>query len=371
VIQAGETAPVRADIEALARINADAVLDALGLSRLQRGRPFLQRLIRRHTIPFARTLATYDCEVGRLGLVSGAAWLLERFIARLEVSGQEHIPVSGPVLVLANHPGLSDALALFASVRRDDLRVLAADRPFLRALPYTSQRLIYLAERPEQRMSALRGIATHLRRGGSLLTFPAGAIEPDPCLRPRAAIRLMGWSDRLAVLARLAYDVPVVPAVVRGVLSPAAQRHPLTRLRRRQCDRSWLGSVLQTIWRPYQQVTVRVAFGTPIVAAGLSSDSLITRILDAERSLIADASTNGHQAFAGDDVIGRTPAGAAPGRQVDGRYRRARHSQPGVCVAPPSALAFPLETSGSPEQLRQCAPTDTPAPVDHHRGTFQ
>jgi 1-acyl-sn-glycerol-3-phosphate acyltransferase len=277
---------VGANVEALARINADALLDALGLSHLRRGRWFLRRLILPHTASFARTLADYDAEVGRSGLSGGAAWLLERFIGRLEITGQQQVPRTGPVLLLANHPGLSDTLALFASVPRDDLRVLAADRPFLRALPRTSERLIYLAERPEQRLSALRGISTHLRAGGAMLTFPAGGIEPDPRIRPQSALRLRGWPERLSVLARIAHDVPIVPAVVRGVLSPAAQQNPITRLRRLPYDRSWLGSVLQTMWPPYQQVTVQVVFGPPIVANGRADDCLVSTIVAAERSLM-------------------------------------------------------------------------------------
>jgi hypothetical protein len=287
VRDAAEPQVVSANVEALARINADALLDALGLGHLRHGRRFLRRLILPHTTSFARTLADYDAEVGRRGLRAGAAWLLEHFIGRLELSGQEHIPGAGPVLLLANHPGLSDTLALFASIPRDDLRVLAADRPFLRALPRTSERLIYLAERPEQRLSALRGISIHLRDGGAMLTFPAGAIEPDPHLRPRAALRLRGWQDRLPVMARIAHDVPIVPAVVRGVLSPAAQRNPITRLRRLPYDRSWLGSVLQTLWPPYQQVTVQVAFGLPIMGNGRADTDLVDTIVAAERSLMA------------------------------------------------------------------------------------
>jgi acyltransferase-like protein len=282
-----------ADVETLAEINADAVLDALGLSDLRRGRRVLRRLIRLHTLRFARTLAEYDAEVGRLGLGAGGAWLLERFIGRLDVTGQHHIPRSGPVLVLANHPGLSDTLALFASIPRDDLRVLAADRPFLRALPRTSERLVYLAERPEQRLSALRDVAAHLRSGGTMLTFPAGEIEPDPHLRPWGAQRLGGWDKRLDVLTRIARDAHVIPAVVRGVLSPAAQRNLLTRLRRRQRDREWLGSVLQTMWRGYQRVTVRVDFGAPIIWDDGACDSITTRIINAERQLMRSVSRNG------------------------------------------------------------------------------
>jgi hypothetical protein len=78
--------------------------------------------------------------------------------------------------------------------------------------------------------------------------------------------------------------------VVRGVLSPDAQRHPLTRLRRKLYDRSWLGSVLQTMWRAYQQVTVQVAFGAP-VQSNAGCASLVAQIIEAERLLMFQMST--------------------------------------------------------------------------------
>jgi hypothetical protein len=286
VITEAEPQVAGANIEALARINADTVLDALGLAHLRRGRRTLRRLIRLHTIHFARTLASYDAEVGQRGLGPGAIWLLERFIGKLEISGQCHVPRSGPLLVLANHPGLSDTLALIASIPRDDLRILAADRPFLRALPRTSERLVYLGERSGQRFSALRDISAHLREGGAMLTFPAGRIEPDPLLQPEAALRLEDWDESLRVVTRIARNIPVVPAIVSGVLSPAAQGNPITWLRRRQADREWLGCVLQTVLRSYQQVTVRVAFGPAMIGEDPGCESFITRIMAAERQLV-------------------------------------------------------------------------------------
>ncbi|MFN0072509.1 MAG: 1-acyl-sn-glycerol-3-phosphate acyltransferase, partial [Chloroflexota bacterium] len=248
----------------LARVNAESVVDALGLSHVKPVRRLLVTLLQMQTRPFAQTLAAFDFEVGRSGLRAGSAWLLDRFIGRLELRGQEHIPAVGPVLLLANHPGLSDTLALFASIPRDDLRVLAADKPFLRALPRTSERLIYLPDRPEQRLQSLRKVSTHVREGGAILTFPAGAIEPDPAIRLDASLSLDGWEESVHVLSRIARDVPMVPVIVRGVLSPRAQRHPLTWLRRRQTDREWLGATLQMLWRGYQDVTVQVAIGPPV-----------------------------------------------------------------------------------------------------------
>jgi hypothetical protein len=107
-------------------------------------------------------------------------------------------------------------------------------------------------------------VAQHLRRQGTLLLFPGGQIEPDPALLPDAAAALDAWSESVDLFARLVPDLTIVPALVSGVLSPAALRHPLTRIRRAETDRRWLGATLQFI-RP-ADVTVRVSFGPPIVA---------------------------------------------------------------------------------------------------------
>lgn len=278
----------QSNVATLARVNAEALIDALGARGTGAVREMLVRLAMRRTLPFARSLAMFDERVGRDGLAQGARWLLGQCVGGVDISGREHVPRTGPVLLLANHPGLSDTLALFSAVPRDDLRILAADRPFLRALPHSSARLFYLAERPEQRLGALRGLAAHLRGSGSVLTFPAGAIEPDPALHPDRAQRLLGWAERLEALTRIARDAPIVPAVVSGVLSAAAQRHPLTRIRRRQSDREWLGAMLQMVWRPYQDVIVQVRFGEPILPATGSKTEVAERVRHAARGLISD-----------------------------------------------------------------------------------
>ncbi len=46
-----------------------------------------------------------------------------------------------------NHPGLTDVLAVFATVERSDLRIVAADYPLLRALPGLAQHLMFVPPR--------------------------------------------------------------------------------------------------------------------------------------------------------------------------------------------------------------------------------
>jgi putative hemolysin len=176
------------------------------------------------------------------------------------------VPRGGPLLLVSNHPGLADAVALFASTPRDDLRVIAAERPFLDVLPNTSRYLLTVAETQAGRSRAVRAAARHLRGGGAVLTFPGGRIEPDPAVLPGAVEALDRWSSSADLFARLAPGLAVVPVVVSGVLSPRALRIPLTHLRRRRHDREWLAATLQMLTPALRDVSVRVAFGRPLYA---------------------------------------------------------------------------------------------------------
>jgi hypothetical protein len=221
------------------------------------------------TVParrLAHQVATYDRIVGELGLKAGGAWILERMARRGEIDGQENIPLEGPLLLVANHPGLTDTVALFNAIPRSDLRVVAAKRPFLDALPNTSQYLLTMSETSSERFGLLRGATRHLRSGGAILTFPAGRIEPDPAVLPGAIEALKHWSASADLFARLVPGLAVLPTVVSGVLSPAALRNPLTLFRRRPIDRQWLAATLQTMVPALRNVTVRVAFGRPVYA---------------------------------------------------------------------------------------------------------
>jgi putative hemolysin len=168
-------------------------------------------------------------------------------VSAVQVHGVEQIPRSGPVLLLSNHPGMTDTLALLAAIPRDDLLVLAADKPFLRALRCASRSLIFIPEEIAKRLPVVRRAITHLRSGGALLTFPAGEIEPDPAVLPGAVEALGRWSSSSLFFLRYVPESTVVPVVVSGVLARPAQRHPLALLRRRGADRERLAAMLQVL----------------------------------------------------------------------------------------------------------------------------
>jgi hypothetical protein len=257
-------------VEVLTEVCVGDLISAFGLGGLRPGtlRFALERLSSVPARRLARQIATYDDIVGRAGLAAGGSWAVERMARGSVVIGAENVPPEGPLLVVSNHPGLADAVALFAAMPRDDLKVIASERPFLSALPNTSRVLIPVSDGPQGRHRAVRTAARHLRSGGAVITFPGGRIEPDPAVLPGAVEALEGWSGSVDLFARLVPSLVVVPAVVSGVISASALRNPLTFVRRNPRDRRWLAAALQMLVPALRTVTTRVEFGPPLWAGG-------------------------------------------------------------------------------------------------------
>ena len=277
-------------IAALTEINLADLLDSTGLARLQ-ATP-LRHLLRPAARRFARTAAEFDARVGLHGLTPGSAWLVRQMTAGLQVRGQQHVPAQGPLVVLSNHPGMTDTVALFSALAsRPDLRVMALDRPFLRALPQVARQLIFLPEDAAGLAAALRAAARHLKDGGALLTFPAGGIEPDPAAfgTARAIASLRQWTDSYALFARLAPRTLFVPALVSGVISADAQRHPLSRLRRTPREREKMAAALQIMFARYRRLQAQVRFGLPLAASAQDARGLCNGIAVQMREMVLAA----------------------------------------------------------------------------------
>ena len=273
-------------VEVLTKVCADDLLSAFGLGELRYSRYLLRLISRIPARRLARQVVTYDEIVGESGLAAGGAWALEQMARRVEVEGLENVPREGPLLLAANHPGLSDTVALFATTPRANLRVVAAERPFLNALPNTSRYLFTVTKQPPGRFGLVRTATRHLRGSGAVLTFPGGKIEPDPAVLPGAVEALEHWSASVDLFARLVPDLVVVPVIVSGVLSPTALRNPLTFLRRRKEDREWLAATFQMMTPALRNVTTRIAFGRPVHADDSASGSVSQAVLGEARRLI-------------------------------------------------------------------------------------
>ncbi len=285
-------------LQSLTAINTQDFLSSLGLENLRRPRKALEWFCWLPSRRFARQMVRYDQRVGELGLHLASQEILPGYVQRLEVEGGENIPLSGPLLVLSNHPGMTDTLLLFASLKRPDLRVIAARRPFLEALPNVSRRLIFVPEQDGGRMAVVRDVVSHLRAGGAILTFPAGQIEPDPVSMPGAVEALAGWSESIALFSRLVPEVKIVVAIVSGVLWPAATQARITHIRKQQKDRERMGAAIQILIQQalpfYKPVTARLVF-SPADIPGSNDPAHLTQAITTQARRLVEYSQAKHR----------------------------------------------------------------------------
>ncbi|MFH1184185.1 MAG: 1-acyl-sn-glycerol-3-phosphate acyltransferase [Chloroflexota bacterium] len=292
---------MRARLQSLTQINLDDLAAALGLQDQPRAAQLARALLRHPAREFAQQMLEFDSVTGARGLPEGARHA-ERLLAReVRVFGRDSLPPGG-FLALSNHPGLTDTLALFSAIDRQDVMTIALERPFLTNLVNVSKQLFFLPEAASERVALVREVARALRNGRAVLTFPAGRIEPDPDVFPGAVESLQTWTASAEVFVRLAPGTPVIPVCVRGVTWLAAARNPLTRLRRSPADRQLLASALQLLWQllfKTRPVTVNVQIGNPIFAEGagrFDAEALHRAVLDSMQRLIRNPPAGDWQA---------------------------------------------------------------------------
>ncbi|WP_437303426.1 1-acyl-sn-glycerol-3-phosphate acyltransferase [Sorangium sp. So ce388] len=282
----------------LARLSGEEMVAALGLG----GAPAWVRRAGRAafavpSLPLGRVLARFDQRTGEAGIHVAAREALAGFGARWTADAAP--PPRGALLVVSNHPGAYDALALMAALGRGDLMIVAAERRFLRALPQVSQRLLFVpideggggGRALAARTAGVRRALRHLRGGGALLHFPAGRIEADPAFAGAGEALLGAWHPSAGALLRAAAAAGgrVAVAVVAGVHSARAKRLPITRWAERR-GITTLAPLLQIAVPGFDDVEVRVRLGeardAAAVAGGGDDDAGLTRRLQDEATAI-------------------------------------------------------------------------------------
>jgi 1-acyl-sn-glycerol-3-phosphate acyltransferase len=262
-------------LDTLTQINLDDLVSAFGWEH----QPFLASLLRNAFASPARRFAGqvvgFDHDVGQTNLAEASRQLMRKHYVRdVRVYGRENVPANGPVLFLANHPGMADTISLFAAINRPDLKIIALQRPFLASLPNTTKQLFFINDDPAKRLNAVRQVSTHLREGGSVLTFPAGEIEPDPDVYSGSREALDTWTDSAGVFIRFARDTRIVPVLVSSVIWDKAAQHWIPRLKRTRLEREKLAAALQLlmlITRNARPNIVYVRFARPITVDEVGS----------------------------------------------------------------------------------------------------
>jgi len=270
----------------------DEVCYALGVGRSGVMRRLLGPLFRRPAARFGRIAARADKEAGRSGLSGGARRILPDFNLTVSARGKNLIPEDGPLLIASNHPGALDSVAILSCIPRKDVSVLISDVPFTRALPAAARHFIFVPLRPGGRSPALRASIDHLKKGGALLVFAHGDVEPDPEVSPGAAEAIQDWSRSIEIMLREVPECRFQAAIVSGVLMRRFLQSPIVKIRRTPARRQKLAEVLQLSRQAISPQSVRtdvhISFSKPVSGVDLAGQALMPAVIGIARELLKD-----------------------------------------------------------------------------------
>lgn len=228
----------------LARMILDDVLTTLNVNRVKALRYFITLLGSKTTRWLADLLSRWDRQVARTSFVETARDALQLFTTDFELNCAEEIPKTGPLLAVANHPGMYDSIGAIVTVGREDVRVVAARREFFRVLPNISKHLLTIEKDASLRSEAMRHIIQALKDGQAVIIFPSGRLEPEPSLMPGVSVALEQWSASIGIFLSKVPETRLLPILISQTLSPKAwqswpARLPKAQKRRHQAAMGW------------------------------------------------------------------------------------------------------------------------------------
>jgi 1-acyl-sn-glycerol-3-phosphate acyltransferase len=241
---------------------------------------------------FAKISDHLDYITKNSGIQEGMRQILPNFADCAHYKGNENIPVRGPLLIISNHPGTCDSIALCAGIPRDDLKVVATGFTMLRQLPHASEHMIFMEPHSQSNFTVVRSVIRHLRDGGAILIFPSGRVEPDPAHLPGAKKAIRTWSSSIEIFLEKVPFVKVQTAVVSGVFSPTFLKSPLINiwngLHERQTTAEAIQVVTQLLFRNLVHITPDISFGIPrtVDELKIKSTSLYDAMLTEEAKLM-------------------------------------------------------------------------------------
>lgn len=198
-------------------------------------------------------------------LMRRTAWMLLVLLFRFKVTGREHVPTDGPLVVVANHESFLDPFAVgVALIKRPPLTFLAA--PWLFSTPVVGSFTRGVGAVPAygkgKEVTALRGSIKVLEQGGSVALFPQGGINRES---------ISGGAVFMAIKAH----VPILPLRITG----AGKALPLKR---------WWPSLFTRIKVDVQPLVQSDELQRPDVSTSVAVDhgvELLARLLDPSTSV--------------------------------------------------------------------------------------
>lgn len=249
----------------------------------------------------AHLLSDFDAAIGREGIATGLAQIASYFVQDPQVTGAEHLPADGPLIIASNHPGAYDIMLIGSTLGRRDLRVISSTVRLFRAMPNFHAHLLEVGTTPEERQRVIPASARHLETGGAVVIFPSGLVDPDPDILPGAHEALATWRPGIAALINLVPSAQVVQTIASGVLSRRWINHPLLRLQKVDWQRQKLAEMVQVIQqlvRPKtEKLSPRLTFGPAATGRALQAeagpDGLLPLLIERAQALLGKHMASG------------------------------------------------------------------------------
>ena len=231
----------------------------------------------------AELLARIEDQLDEISLHETAARALYSFSDGFELHNEDAVPVTGPLLVVANHPGWSDIFGLLAILKRDDVKIVTHQKGFMRVLRNINRHMLTIEPDSTFKLTTIREIIQALNDSMAIIIFPSGQLEPDPAIMSGAVESLRGWSDSIGVFLNQVPKTQLLPVLVSGVLTEKAFNSRFAKLSQNQKQRQQLAMAAQYLGqrfskKPHWKRPMRINIGQPKTAEELDP-SLDTRRL--------------------------------------------------------------------------------------------
>jgi hypothetical protein len=277
--------PELASITTVQSAITDEIFFALGLNRrgfLRRSLGWIFALPARR---FAYFMTSVDTAMAKGGSPAGCRVMMNMLQVQIDTRGVENIPVDGPVMILANHPGAYDSMAIGSLVPRTDLKAIVSATRLYDSLPNLRPNVFFVGKDAGENMQTLREAIDYLRGGGLVLQFGSGKIEPDPATDPVGDEIFERWSPSVEIMLRKVPGLRVVPTISSGVLLPRFRNHPFVKLRKGAIDRRRLAEFMQIIQQLMLPKSVKaqaqISFGKPFGLEELEAVNGARRLMPA------------------------------------------------------------------------------------------
>ena len=267
----------------------DEIVKSIGLPQTKFWRRIFSPIFWLPTHRFSQVGARFDAIVANRGFHDAMQDLQAFFVNDVDASGVENIPEAGPLLMLSNHPGTYDAVILSAQVRRNDVKIVASDIPFIEKMKTVKRHFLFATRDTYKRMVVIRQAIEHLHNDGVVIIFPSGHIDPEPAFLSEAMDELENWSKAIEIFVKKVPKTLIQVALVSNVLAEKYFRHPFTKLRKQLRDRQRIGEFLQVmrqlvLHKRFDHIP-KVSFGKPFTIADIGADKDLTLLLPYVKNL--------------------------------------------------------------------------------------